>query len=157
MDINARVEFAADPARTFEMLTTQEFLEEVCRTSEATSYTVVIDGSTTRTTRDLPAPDVAKKLTGPTLTVEEEIVWGEAGADGSRQGKVAVKVSGQPAKMDGDAKLIPGGAGTVVEVSGDLKVNVPLMGKKIEKMAAPMVIEGIEIQSVVGKKWLAEH
>lgn len=157
MDIKAHVDFDADPQATFEMLTTKEFLEEVCRRSEASSHTVVVDGNTTRTTRELPAPEMAQKITGATLTIEEEVVWSEAADDGSRTGDITVKVSGQPAKMSGTSKLAPGGPGTVVDVTGDFKVNVPLVGKKIEKMAAPMLVEGIELQGVVGRKWLAER
>lgn len=155
MEINAHVEFAADPARTFEMLTDPSFLEQVALESEGTNIEVSVEGNTTTSRRDLPAPDVAKKLTGDTLRIEETVEWGEADADGTRSGTVTVTVKGQPAKMNGTVKMTPGGPGTVGDVSGELKVNIPLMGKKIEKMAAPLIIEGVETWESVGKKRLA--
>lgn len=155
MDITTHVEFAADPTTTFGILTDPGFLEEVARDSQGTNIEVSVDGDTTTSKRDLPAPEMARKLTGPTLRIEEIVAWGPAEADGSRTGDLTVQVQGQPAKMRGTVRLAPGGPGSVADVTGDFKVNVPLMGKKIEKMAAPLVVEGIKMWGTVAAKRLA--
>lgn len=155
MEITTHVEFAADPATTHAMLTDPAFLEQVAEESEGTNIEVHVDGDTTTSSRDLPAPDVAQKFTGSTLRVVETVAWGPAAADGSRTGDLTVKVKGQPATMTGTVTLKAGGPGSVGDVNGDLKVNVPLMGKKIEKMAAPLIVEGIKMWEVVGNKRLA--
>lgn len=157
MDISSTADFAADPQTVMEMLTTKEFLEEVSRAAGASDIEVTVDGDTTINQRALPAPDQIAKFTGPKITVVEQIVWGPAAGDGSRDGAVTLTVPGQPVKMTGTAALAPGGRGSTIDISGDLKVNIPLLGKTIEKSTAPAILEAVEIQQEVGDKWLAER
>lgn len=155
MDISSRAEFAADPTQVYAMLTDEAYLQQVCEASGALEYEVAASGDTTRTSRTLPAPDNAKKFTGPTLTVVEEIVWGAAAADGARTGQLKLTVPGQPVAMNGQVHLSPGGTGSTVELTGALKVNIPLVGKKLEQSAAPAVLAGFRTQQEVGDSWLA--
>ncbi|WP_197429919.1 DUF2505 domain-containing protein [Auraticoccus cholistanensis] len=155
MDISTRAEFPAGPAEAYGMLTDEEYLTEVCRASRARDFTVTVDGSTTRTQRVLEAPAAAAKFTGPTLDVVEEISWGEPDAQGNRRGTITITVPGQPVTMHGTTSLTAGGAGSVLEVSGDLKVNIPLLGRKLEQSAAPAVLAGVDVHEEVGRRWLA--
>lgn len=155
MDISSRAEFAADPTQVFSMLTDEGFLRQVCEASGSLAFEVTASDSTTKTSRTLPAPDSAKKFTGPTLTVVEEIVWGAASADGGRTGQLKLAVPGQPVAMNGTVQLAQGGAGSTVELAGVLKVNIPLVGKKLEQSAAPAVLAGFRKQQEVGNSWLA--
>ncbi len=89
MDISTRLDFAADPAAVYAMMTDQAFLEEVCVASESISYDAVVSGSTTTTSRTLTAPESAARFTGAQLTVQEGVAWGrrpvtEAGRPTSR-------------------------------------------------------------------------
>lgn len=155
MEISARVEFTADPDRVFTMVTDQAYLERVCQASHAEAYEASVDGLTTHTSRTLPAPEIAARFTGPTLTVQERIEWGEAGPDGSRTATVTLNVPGQPVEMNGRLALSPGGPGTVIELTGELKVSIPLLGRKLEQAAAPAVLAGFDVQQKVGSEWLA--
>ena len=155
MDISSRAEFAADPTQVFSMLTDEAFLRQVCEASGSLESEVSASGDTTTTSRTLPAPDSAKKFTGATLTVIEKIVWGSAGADGARTGQVTLSVPGQPVTMNGEVRLSPGGAGSTLDLTGVLKVNIPLVGKKLEQSAAPAVLAGFGKQQEVGNSWLA--
>ena len=153
MDISTRAEYAADPDQVFAMLTDRGFLEEVCQASEAKSYEVTVEGTTTRTRRTLAAPEAAARFTGPDLTVVEEVVW-QPGGTGPRTGEVQMSVPGQPVTMRGQLRLLPNGAGTAVELTGDLKVAIPLLGRKLEQAAAPAVLAGFQTQQKVGTAWL---
>ena len=155
MDISARVEFAADPDRVFAMVTDQRYLDQVCQASHAEAYETSVNGSTTHTSRTLPAPDMAARFTGPTLQVVERIEWGEPGAAGSRTAAVTLTIPGQPGEMKGHLQLAPGGPGTVLQLTGDLKVAIPLLGRKLEQSAAPAVLAGFDVQQKVGGDWLA--
>lgn len=155
MEITSRNEFAASPADVSTMLTTKEFLEEVCRTSGATSYEVTAEGHRTVTRRELPTPPQAQKFAGATLTIVEDVTWDAPRADGSRSGRMELQVPGMPVTMHGTAHLAPGGKGTVVTYAGDLKVNIPFIGKKVEQQAAPAIQEALSIQQRVGNDWLA--
>ncbi|GAB3621990.1 hypothetical protein GCM10027418_00720 [Mariniluteicoccus endophyticus] len=157
MDISTTADFAADPTKVFEMLTDREFLVKVAEASGAVSHDVKVVDATTTSTRELPNPPEMQKFAGKTLTVVETINWGPASDDGSRTGTLDLKVPGQPVSMPGTVTLAPGGRGTTVTVQGDLSVKVPLLGKKIEKAAAPAILEGLEIEQRVGDQWLAEH
>ena len=84
MDIKTRVEFAADVEQVFAMMTDRAYLEEVCQASHALSYDADVTGTTTSTNRKLPAPDMAQKFVGQTVTVLEETAWGPADASGTR-------------------------------------------------------------------------
>lgn len=157
MDISSRAEFAATPDQVFAMLVTKEYLDEVCVASHALSYECTVAGTTTTSQRTLPAPDQARTFTGPTLNVVEQIAWGEANASGARTGQVSLTVPGQPVTMKGTVALAPGGPGTVVELKADLKVNIPLLGKKLEQAAAPAILDGFRVQQETGSRWLASR
>jgi len=155
MDISSHLDFAAPLAEVYAMMTDQRYLEEVCVASDSISYHVSAAGSTTQTSRTLPAPESAARFTGPQLTVNDEIVWGDPSSDGSRSGTVTMTVLGQPVTFKGGIRLSPGGRGSVVDVRGDLKVAIPLLGRKLEEAAAPAVMAGYRTQQEVGDRWLA--
>jgi hypothetical protein len=155
MDISSHLDFAAPPAEVYAMMTDQRYLEEVCEASDSISYNVTTAGSTTQTSRTMPAPESAARFTGPRLTVNDEIVWGELAPDGSRSGTVTMTVLGQPVTFKGGIRLSPGGRGSVVDVRGDLKVAIPLLGRKLEEAAAPAVMAAYRTQQEVGDRWLA--
>jgi hypothetical protein len=155
MEISSHLDFAAPPADVYAMMTNQRFLEEVCVASDSISYSVSAAGSTTQTSRTLPAPESAARFTGPQLTVNDEVVWGEPSSDGSRTGTVTMNVLGQPVSFRGGIRISRGGRGSVVDVRGDLKVAIPLLGRKLEESAAPAVMAAYRTQQEVGDKWLA--
>jgi hypothetical protein len=155
MDITTRLEFAAPPLEVFAMLTDEKYLDEVCRATESSSYDVEVTGSTTRTTRSFPAPDGVARFTGAELKVTEQTEWGEELPDGQRTGELEMNVQGQPVSMRGHLQLAAGGPGTIVQLTGDLKVAIPLLGKKIEQSTAPVVLAGFKKQQEVGNRWLA--
>jgi Protein of unknown function (DUF2505) len=155
MDISSHLDFAATPAEVYAMMTDQKYLEEVCVASQSRSYHVTVDGSITRTSRTLPAPDSAARFTGPELTVNDEVVWGDPASDGSRSGAVTMTVLGQPVNFRGKLEMSRGGRGSVVDISGELKVAIPLLGRKFEEAAAPGIMAGYRTQQEVGDRWLA--
>lgn len=157
MDISTRLEFAAPPPQVAAMLTDEQYLDEVCRATHSTRYEVAVTGSTTRTSRTFPAPASVARFVGGELTVSEQVTWGEAAADGSRTGELQMTVPGQPVTLAGRLQLSPGGPGTVVELTGNLKAAIPLFGGKIEQSAAPAVLAGFSTQQEVGERWLARE
>ena len=155
MDITTRLEFAAPPAEVHAMLTDEKYLDEVCRETESTTWDVEVSGSTTRTTRAFPAPAAVAKFTGAELKVSERTAWGEPAADGTRSGELEMSVHGQPVSMRGRLQVAAGGPGTVVQLTGELKVAIPLLGRKLEQSTAPAVLAGFRKQQEVGERWLA--
>ena len=155
MDISTGLDFAATPEEVYAMMTDQAYLEEVCVASQSISYDVAVNGSSTRSSRTLPAPESAARFTGPQLTIVEEVQWADAGGDGTRTAALTMTVTGQPVRLTGDLRIAPGGRGTTVGLDGELKVNIPLLGRKLEESSAPAVLAGFRTQQEVGDRWLA--
>jgi len=155
MNLSSHLDFGAQPTDVYAMMTDQKYLDDVCVASGSLSYHASVEGSTTKTSRTLPAPDSAARFTGPQLTVNEEVVWEEPSSDGSRDAAVTMSVIGQPVRFRGKLRLSPGGRGSVVDVTGELKVAIPILGRKLEESAAPAVMAGYETQQEVGDRWLA--
>jgi hypothetical protein len=155
MDISTRLDFAAPPDRVYAMMTDQAYLEEVCVASESISYDASVSGSATHSSRTLPAPESAARFTGSKLTVVEDVTWGGPSSDGSRTADLTMTVLGQPVNLRGQLRMSPGGRGTVVALEGELKVAIPVLGKKLEESAAPAVLAGFRTQQRVGDQWLS--
>ena len=155
MDISTGLDFAATPEEVYAMMLDRQFLEEVCVASQSIRYDVSVDGTSTKASRTLPAPESAARFTGPELTVVEQVQWADAAGDGTRPGTLTMTVPGQPVRLSGQLQIAPGGRGTTVTLTGELKVNVPLLGRKLEESAAPAVLAGFGTQQEVGDRWLA--
>ncbi|WP_203567032.1 DUF2505 domain-containing protein [Aestuariimicrobium ganziense] len=157
MEITSHQSYAADPARVHAMMTDPAYLAEVCRRGGATSQTIDVQGDTTTVTMALPAPEQVRKFVGESLDVTQVVVWEPAAADGRREGTLDLTVKGMPVVMKGRATMAPAGATTEVNYLADLKVNIPLLGKKLEQAAAPSISRALQVQQQVGTDYLAER
>lgn len=103
-------------------------------------------------------PENIRAMVGKTITVVETQNWGAAGEDGSRVADLAVDVKGTPASMKGKVTLAAAGdAESRVEVVGDLKGGIPIIGGKIEKAAAPSFFAALEAEERIGNEYLAQR
>ncbi len=155
MHISATAHFPADPARVQAMQTDPDYLAAVCRASGATGFDVAVQGDRTTVTRRMPAPDVARRFVGDTITVVETCEWLPPRSDGSRSARIGVEVPGAPGGMTGSAELAADGTGSTLTVTGELTVRVPLVGRKLEQAAAPAVTAGLSVQEKVARDWLS--
>ncbi|HET8594243.1 MAG TPA: DUF2505 domain-containing protein [Intrasporangium sp.] len=162
MKISETVEYPAAPDEVFSMLTDERFQARKCEEAGSLSHDVAVsqNGGSTRvvTKRDLPTqdmPDFAKSLIGPRVTITETYEWAAPNGDGSRTGDLTVVLGGAPVTLRAKLGLKPSGAGTSMSLDGDLKASVPLIGGKIEKTAAPAIVDGIRSESSVARAWLA--
>ncbi|GMA18563.1 DUF2505 domain-containing protein [Arsenicicoccus piscis] len=163
MRITREVEFTATPDQVYAMLADPAFHEQVAADSDAvtSSVTVEPDGDTlvTELSRELSTEGMSLPsiLSASTLTVRTTQRWGAADASGRRTGTLEVQVVGTPLTFQGDLVLEPGGAGTRESIDGELRANVPLVGKKIEQAAAPAIEAGMRAEHRTGERYLAEH
>lgn len=161
MEMNETLTYDAEPAAVFAMLCDQKWREQVCEAIRALDYAVTIEESgdrttiTTRRTMSAMVPDAIRKLTGDTITITQVERWGAAAGDGSRTADLEITVVGQPAGMRGDVRLAPAGTGSTETVRGDVLVNVPFLGKKIEPQVAKAFRAAIRKEGEVGRAYLA--
>lgn len=164
MKISETIHYDASPDAVFAMLTDEAFQERKCLDAGALSHDTTItsedSGARILTHRELPTaglPDFAKSIVGGKLSVTETYVWGPAAADTSRAGSLTVEVAGAPVVMRATVGLVPNGAGTRMQIDGDLKASIPLLGGKVEKASAPAVVDAIHSEGRTGHAWLAER
>jgi hypothetical protein len=91
--------------------------------------------------RSLPAelPSYAKSLVGDSIRIIETRVFGPAAADGRRDGTIAVDFSGAPMAAHGTLLLAADGIATIFDLAVSLKASVPLIGGKLERLAADQI------------------
>ena len=82
-------------------------------------------------------------------------MWGRPAADGSRTGTIHIGIGDAPVAMQGGLRMRVDGRGTRIDIDGDLKARVPLVGGRIERAAEPSIRAAIDIEQEVGEKWLA--
>lgn len=164
MRITETITYAAPPETVYSMVTDEAFQQRKCVEAGAQRHeaavSVVGDGARVVTKRDLPAddlPDFARSIVGSTLSVTETYEWSGASADGSRSGTLTVEVAGAPVAMRSTVRLAPSGGGSEISIDGDLKASIPLFGGKVEKAAAPAVVDAIRSEHRTGQAWLAER
>ena len=157
MQINSQQTYAASPERVYAMMTDETYLGSVCDRFGATDRTITVDGSNTTVKMSLPAPPQVQKFVGATLPLNQFISWGEPAADGSRTGTMRMTVDRMPVHVEGSATLTPVGENTEVRYSAEMDVKIPLVGRKLEKEAAPMVQKALDVQQQVGEMYLAEN
>ncbi len=152
MQISATHSYPKPPAATFAMLTDPAFLEAVCVASEPLDYSVYVEGLRTGARRTMKNHPSIEKFTGPTITVTDEVAWGEADGD-TRAGRTVVAVENMPVTLNGTVTLAPDGEGSTLSYAGTLTVNIPLLGPALERQAAPLLLEALAIQSQVAQTW----
>lgn len=161
MELTETLTYDADPATVFAMLCDRQWREQVCRAIHALEHTVTIAesaaGLTVTTRRTLPAmvPAAVRKLTGDTITLTQVERWGNPSGDGSRTADLEVTVAGQPAGMRGDIRLTPSGGGSIEVVRGDVRVQIPFLGKRIEPEVVKAFRAAIREEGTVGRAYLA--
>ena len=152
--------YAAAAADVHAMLVTPEFREEVCTYQRALEHSVDVtaDGDTTtvviRQSQAMDgAPAAARKVVGSSVEIVQREVW-RGGAKGVRA-EFAMEIPGKPGHLKGEATLVDKGDGTCDEVfSGEVKVNVPLIGGKLEGFIADILTRALRREGRVGEKWL---
>ncbi len=167
MRIDGTIRYAqAGLDEVFAMLIDQRFQERKCAASGALSYEVSIspDASapaavTVTTRRVLPAdglPDFAKALVRDGLRLTETIRWQPPAADGSRTASVELAFVGQPMKMTGRLHMAAAGPDVTCVLAAELTASVPMLGGRIEKATAAIILKALQSEQDLGRSWLAE-
>jgi hypothetical protein len=111
-------------------------------------FTLVIDQL--QNTKDLPG--FARTFAGESTRAIQREVW-----RGTSEGSLSIESPGKPASATGTIRLEPSGTGTTEVVELEIKVKVPLIGGKLEKLMADKVAAGMDVERTVGVTWLGDH
>ena len=155
MQLTSRHDFPAPPAAVYAMLTDEAFLRHAATEMGSPDARVAASASRTAVEATIEAPDVVRAFVGATLRVLLEVDWGDARPGGTRAGTFTMTVPGTPVTVAGTTLLAPTASGTEVTYDGELTVRLPLVGARVERQAAPAILEALEDQARIGRAWLA--
>ena len=128
--------YEASPSEVLEMLGDPAFREMVCEAMHAVRRDVSVQGSGSGMSvvvdQTQPAkgiPSFAKKFVGDQIQIVQREAWkDESGAS------LHVGIPGKPGSLKGAIALAADGDGTVESVTGDIKVKVPMVAGRLEKL-----------------------
>lgn len=112
------------------------------------------DGATIRLRQGVDAqrlPGAVRSILSGDLVVEREERWRGHESTGR------ATISGVPAEIRSQGRLVSRGDGTELVTSAEVKVSIPLIGGKIEKVVAEQVTKLLAAEAEYAEKWLAEH
>ncbi|QIG44211.1 DUF2505 domain-containing protein [Nocardioides anomalus] len=158
MDLRHELSYDAAPARVFAMLADPDFRRAACAAQDVVSADVELerDGEGFRLTvdqvqRTTDLPSFARTFAGETTRAVQREVW--LGPDA---GSLSIEAPGTPTDVTGTIRLEPSGTGTTEVVELSLKVKVPLLGGRLEKLLAERIRAGMDAEHAVGTAWLEQ-
>jgi hypothetical protein len=101
-------------------------------------------------------PGFAKKFIKPTNTVISDDRW-ERRSETECGGEFTLDTKGVPMAIKGQTSATADGDRTDYEVVVELKVNVPLVGGKLEGFGKGIVDKQLDEEFALGDAWLAAH
>lgn len=164
MKIERSVHNDISAGRVFEMMCLREFQEQKCIDAGALSYDVSVervgDGAVIKAKRKLPTtgfPALLRKFVPSSVTSTETLTWGPLADDGSRIADLHVEFHGTPASLTGTVRLIPDGPDAAhILIDADFRAHVPLVARKVEGFAAPIILGVIDAEEATGRAWAAK-
>ncbi|HVV77242.1 MAG TPA: DUF2505 domain-containing protein [Mycobacteriales bacterium] len=100
----------------------------------------------TKRTITVDLPGFASKVLTPSQSPIQAETWSPPNAAGERVCNYTVEAPGTPSRIVGTHRLTPTASGCHHTIDIDAKVNIPLIGGKIEKFAAEQGRADIEAQ-----------
>lgn len=141
----------------------QSVREEACRQSGALSYEVLITPTTRGGTEVLvdrvmapDVPDFIRNFVGESIGIRQVELWSAPDAQGTRRATIRLTIKNQPAGMTGEAILTTVGSGSKLVVTGDVKVAIPLFGRKVEPQIVKVIESALRIEQRVDNEH-AQH
>ena len=157
MKFSVVLSYPADPDAVRAMLADPAFREEVCATSGSLRHEVTIkpagEAMDVVVDQTLPAdsiPSFARKIVGDEINVVQSEKW-----TGRDHADLDVGIPGKPGHLRGTVELAGNGDGTTETVTGEIKVHIPMVGGKLEKLIADLLEKALRNEERVGKRYLA--
>lgn len=154
--------YDAPAPAVYAMLTDPKFQERRCSAGNPVEFSSSVDpaddgGATIHLMRLLQVnlPGMLQKLTGERIRLTETQTWAGGPADADqRDGRLEVRIAGQSGGVDGRLTMKGTQATTTVSLDADIKINVPLVGGKIENYVAEMIGKFLGKDEELGAAWL---
>lgn len=148
--------YDAPLAEVHAMLLDPAFREEVCARSKVLSATATLE--------ELPAghritvdrvqsaeglPSFATRIVGDSIRVVQAETW-----TSPEHADVEVTIPGKPGEMTGTSRLSETDGVTTQQVELEIRVRIPLVAGKVEKLVADMLVKALTVEQTVGREHL---
>lgn len=157
MRVEHVLSYDAEPAAVRQMILDPAFREKVTAQQHATDARVTLapDGDHTVVTvaSSRPAdgiPSFARKFVGDTIQLVQQERWSTEGDEAD----LHVTIPGKPGELNGTVALTSSDGTTTQTIAGDLKVSIPLVGGKIERLIDDLLGAALRVEERVGRGWL---
>jgi hypothetical protein len=149
--------YDAPAADVHAMLADQTFREEVCAEQGVLRAQVSVepDGDGMEVVIDQVQaadgiPSFARTFVGDEINIVQRESW-----TSPMHGDIAVTIPGKPGEMKGTARLAESGGVTTETVDLTIKVNIPLLGGKIEGLISDLLLKALKVENRVGRDYLS--
>ncbi|MDR2374084.1 MAG: DUF2505 domain-containing protein [Bifidobacteriaceae bacterium] len=157
MRFAARYDYPVPPARVAALLADRAHLLKAAEAAGAESSQVDVspkpdDGLLVTVRSTIPTADLPAALRGflpQGLELRQAVVWEAPAADGSRRATMAGEVPGAGVNLAGSVRLSPTAAGCRLQFAGDVKAQLPLLGRAVEDAAVPAIVKILDAQHQV--------
>jgi len=133
---DSTVSYAAPPDAVLALLTDEQFLRDraAALNAQVLEMTVAGPDSTVRMSAQTAGiPPAFARFVGPAVAVVVRSAWVPDGAGGHRTDlDVRSEVFGREVLVTGERRLRPAAGGTGSTVTGDVRVDAPLVGRQAE-------------------------
>ena len=156
--------YAGEVARVLTILTDEAFLAEYAKEIGATGWDINVDRQDDRTSSEVRLtvptdrmPSLFRRFVPPSLEIVETRVWPATSPDNAgRRGDVAVDtaVGKRDARVRGRIALDPVEDGARFSMSGDVKVNLPLVGGQAATLLKDLIVRVLGNQTTVVNRWI---
>jgi len=157
MKIRHHVTYAASPTDVYAMRADPAFRARVCEAMDTVSHDVTVEEADGQLTlvidmvqRTHGMPGFAKKFVGDETRVIQSERWTAVEA-----GHIDLSSPGKPGHIRGTLSLTEQGAGSLYVFEGEAKVNIPLVGGKLESLLERLFVEGMDTEQRVAAAWLS--
>ena len=94
-------------------------------------------------------PSFARKFAGETTRAVQTEIWSSP-----TRATLTVQTPGRPTEVSGGYVLSGAGGRTTQSFTGEVKVKVPLIKDRLEKLMAQLFVEGRDKEQAAGAAWL---
>jgi hypothetical protein len=155
--LNYELTYDAPLTEVGEMLMDQAFREQVCDAQGAIRRTVTIapEGTGQHVVIDqfqgaTGIPSYAARFVGDEINLVQTEHWSDI-----ENGTIEIVIPGKPGQMSGTIRLTESGGTTTETVAMDVRVNIPLVGGKVESLIADLLRKALRAENEVGRRYLA--
>ena len=151
-------DYPAPASEVLAMLLDPAFREAVCASQEALSHTVSVSSPTPPATVEVTqrqdtsdTPGAARKVIGDSVETVQREEW-----ESDSAARLEISIPGKPGHLRGRISLTDHGDGTSTErFDAEVKVNIPLVGGKLEGLIGKVLGSGLRRERETGLRWLA--